>query len=586
MDRRKLSLIIGFCSVTVAVAVAHNNPATGYELSVYNGTPVLFWIGVSISLVISVFFSVSEKQYERWGGILLGALSVVNIYALPLIRGYHFVGPFDSMTHWGLTKDLVDGTIPVAELLYPGSHLLASAIHFVTSVSIPHSMMLVVYAFLLSFILFVPLVAQALFSRFNTLLPIVALYSAFLLLPINHVAVHLNFHPTSHAIMYSVVPIYCFIRLIQRNRPADLLIFLFVSLSFILIHPQQAANLLLILSTVVVLVIVFPTFTARNRLRITVELLSVLAFYLLWWVWINQYRTFETAFHRVIVSTFIETVAGERISDAGVSLAGVGASVEEIFAKLFLVSFIYCLLSAYLLTSLLVRRTRETDEVSKYRYDLLLYFMFSMIPVTGLFVVYLSGNVSTQYLRHFGFIMAIVTVFGSIGIIYGLGAIRERFSLEIGRETVAVIILLFLVLSVPIVHTSPYLYRGSGHVTEAQMHGYDATLDTWSEEVTYADLSSLTFRYGDATEGFTGHDRNEYYGGQPYEPVPDHFANQSIRDEYEQPKLLTVSDSDRAYHLRSIDGERFDRDDFEYIETEPGVHHVHSSDGFDLYYVE
>ncbi|WP_440771921.1 hypothetical protein [Natronorubrum sp. DTA28] len=571
--------------MTVAVAVAHNNPATGYELSVYSGTPILFWVGVSISLLISVFFAVSKNQYERWGGVLLGGLSVLSIYVLPLVRGYHFVGPFDSMTHWGLTKDLIDGTISVSDLLYPGSHLLASTIHLVTSVSIPHSMMLVVYVFLLSFVVFVPLVAQALFGRFDALLPIVALYSAFLLLPINHVAVHLNFHPTSHAIMYSLVPIYGFVRLIQRNRPADFLVFLLLSLSFILIHPQQAANLLLILSTVVVLVLVFPRFVARNPFSVTVELLSVLAFYLLWWIWINQYHTFESALHRVIASTFIDTVAGERISDAGVSLTGVGASVEEIFAKLFLVSLLYCLLSAYLVTALLVRRTRETEKESKYRYDLLLFFMFSMIPVTGIFLVYLSGNVSTQYLRHFGFVMAMATVFGSIGIIYTLDSIRARFHLELSRKTVVVIILLFLVLSVPIVHTSPYLYRGSGHVTDAQMHGYDAAFDAWNGDITYADLSSLTFRYGDATEGFTEHERNEYYDGQPYEPVPDHFANQSIRDEYNQPKLLTVTDSDRSYHLRSIDGERFDYDDFAYIETEPGVHHVYSNGGFDLYYV-
>ena len=44
-------LAVGFLAAAVAVNAAHAAPASGYEVSIYRGTPTNFWIGVGVAVV-------------------------------------------------------------------------------------------------------------------------------------------------------------------------------------------------------------------------------------------------------------------------------------------------------------------------------------------------------------------------------------------------------------------------------------------------------------------------------------------------------------------------------------------------------
>ena len=47
-------LAVGWCSLALAAFVAHVSPATGYELSIYQATPTLFWVFLALAVVIAV----------------------------------------------------------------------------------------------------------------------------------------------------------------------------------------------------------------------------------------------------------------------------------------------------------------------------------------------------------------------------------------------------------------------------------------------------------------------------------------------------------------------------------------------------
>jgi hypothetical protein len=54
----KLLLIAGFLGLAGATTVALDTPATGYEPSIYGGTPPLFWLGIAVAVLTALVVGV------------------------------------------------------------------------------------------------------------------------------------------------------------------------------------------------------------------------------------------------------------------------------------------------------------------------------------------------------------------------------------------------------------------------------------------------------------------------------------------------------------------------------------------------
>lgn len=122
-------------ALAVVVAVLH--PAKGYELSIYESTPALFWILVVVSTVTSITLLVREaaspRDDNRWVFALIALMAnSIAVISLSMLRGYFTVGG-DTLMHIGYVRDLLNGVRSPVNY-YPALHLLPA---IMTKIGVP-----------------------------------------------------------------------------------------------------------------------------------------------------------------------------------------------------------------------------------------------------------------------------------------------------------------------------------------------------------------------------------------------------------------------------------------------------------------
>jgi len=122
------------CSVLIlfsglAVLLAIQSPASGYEVSIYSSTPIAVWILIIINIITCVVLLVREASQDssskRW--LFPLTILVVNgiiVLLLSVLRDYYAVGT-DTLVHAGYVRDLVEGIMGPRNI-YPGIHLFPS----------------------------------------------------------------------------------------------------------------------------------------------------------------------------------------------------------------------------------------------------------------------------------------------------------------------------------------------------------------------------------------------------------------------------------------------------------------------------
>lgn len=591
----KSALFVGFLAISAAVAVAYTNPVTGYELDIYAGTPTAVWALVSLALLFSVLvvFAASNPHVRATGGFL-GLLAMTVTVSLPIIRGYHYIGDADPLSHLGTAKVISTGTIGMTESRYPVVHTLGSVLHTVTGLSVRHAMLLTIVVFLVAFFVFVPLVVRELTG--DTWTTYLGLFSGLLLLPINHLGSHQYVFPTSQAVLFAPAFLLVFFLVFYQRTARLSALFLVMAPAFVMLHPQQAANLLLFFGVVVAGQVGYDFWRGTNTEHWRQWLLPEVGFFgVVFAVWVYNMEIFWGTIERVAMVPFqANTVGGKAATRTG-SLEQVGGSLVAIFLKLFSVQFFYVLLTGLLLLLVLnrVRHRRQwyARATSTNGRMLPMYLYGGLVAVAMLFVVFFVGGISDQMFRHLAMMMVFGTVLGAVALGRGMQSLRTRWSPAAARGVLAVVLCLCFALSLPVVFASPYMYYDSQHVPEKQMQGYETTFEHQDPAIFFDDIRSSTYRYGHAVRG-TDRPGGAYYleGGEGLHSgdhgIPDHFANRSLRTYYEQPRYIPVPEADRVRDPVLWNGFRFSHEDFAYLNSEPGIDKVQANGGYDLYLVQ
>lgn len=564
-------LIISFLSLAGVTLTAHFNPATSYELSIYDGTPVIVWIGICFSLFIALGLAFNGTNEIRRFALFLAGISFMIIVMLPLIRGYYHLGEGDTMSHAGRVRELLVGSISPMELGYPAVHLLVLFIKEVMNIPTTQAFFYIAYTFIMLFILFIPLTVRMI-TNIPSSLPI-SVFAAIFLLPVNLISVSMTIHPTSQAILFIGLLLYIFVYYVKYSDFRCLLILPIISLALIALHPQQAANFLLLLGTVALIQPILEFTKVGGGTRIQTVYFQTLIFAIMFWIWFKGSR-FIGSFTSFIVDLFFTSQASaEEVSERGSSLIEVGAGPEELFVKLFLVSLIFCLIASGYMTLVLVNRFRgekTEDEVP-------FYLTVGLVPPALIFISYVVANVTTQYFRHLGFIMVIITLIGSLGF----GRFLQFFFNDKKRSEIAItcLFIVFLSLSLLVVYPSPYVYQATGHVPEGQVSGYETAFDHRVDGVEFLSIRSSTARYA----------HFHLRGTRPMPDTasaPDHFANQDLANHYTESKYLVITSNDRKLDSELYSGLRYSSNDFRYVETHPTISRVQSTGDLELYIVD
>jgi hypothetical protein len=596
----KGGLTVGYLALAAAAVVAHLSPTSGYELSIYTATPEAFWIAVGVALLVSIVVAYVGSGLRRGVALLLGIASVYTIGALPVVRGYFFYGTADSMTHLGWAKDILLGRLPVLELYYPGLHSVTVLTGSMTTLPMRQAMLLFTTLFIVAYFAFVFLTVRTVSSRASD--AVFAVFAALLLLPVNHVH---TFYPAPHPITDSVLlfPVGLYLLARYLTSPATgrqvttfgFLLALF-STATVLYHSMQAVHLLVLLSGVAGVQLLTRLWARRGGSGID-YLDSVLAQrpvyaqagYLgaLFLVWNINHQTTRAAAGRVTQSVVqlvtgtgggVGTYAATRVS----SLSAIGVSPVEIFAKLFLPTTIFCLVAGLLMIAAATGRLRTGDPETNAYVAVLSGGLAGVIPMSLVFLA--AGSGSALFFRTLAAIMAVVTILTVLAV--PRLKLRSPWTFPSGlRTTVAVVAVVgLLVISIPVMYQSPYMYKVNRQVTEEQVAGHEIIFEHEMEGAEVTSLRQGPFRAYHVIYGVsTTEDRAnsmQYDGGVPFDGLS------SLQSVFDSDHYVSLTDSDEQREAGVFRGLRFDDAEFDSLDWQTDVHRVTSNGEFRSYLVD
>lgn len=596
----KLTLTVGFLALGTAVFVAYSTPATGYEISIYAGTPLLFWVGFGVALVASVTVALTiETRVWRRLALLLGGAAMFVFTALPIVRNYHFYASADSMTHLGWVRDIASGVLEPVALFYPGLHMLAVLTQTLTGFDLPRSLMLVVSGFTLVFFLFVTLTVRELTD--SGLGTAVGAVSAFMLLPINVIITKLSAHPISQTILYFSLVLFLFARYLSE-RPdtgrvsghfvGTSLLLLVTLVALVLYHPLGAVVVLILLGTVSAVQFASRRLRSDTPISLSRPLYVptvVLAVWVGIWIVFGHQALVDQA-ERIVfhISSFIEGSggsAGEIVSDRQSSLQQVGAGLLETYLKLFFVNTVYAALTGVVILLALAGRLGEYRNASV-PIKLTAFGLLVLFPWT---VAQFVGNISSLFFRYVGFMMVVATILGAFTIHHAVrdrrpASSRTRASVRSPARIGLVVVLgVLLVVSAAFTFPSPSIYQPSGHMTAAQFDGYGTTFDHVDEEYQLVGIGMGVGRYRHAVEGTSQSEFGTDSGVVP-SPEYDHDLEGFLRNEsLGEGRYLILSEQERVSRISVYRGFRYDASDFQAVESGTGINHVFANGEVDLY---
>ncbi|MBX0285440.1 hypothetical protein EGH22_03820 [Halomicroarcula sp. F28] len=596
--RQVAALLVGYVTYTVGLVVAAGSQPTGYEISIYRATPVLFWLGSAIALLaaIAVGLRASATTLRSRLAMLLGSLVGISVAILPIIRDYYYNGSGDALSYLGWTRLIAEGSLNPANFLYPGINTIAVVLTRVTGLPPRRTLQLVVPIFMTMYILFTALCVTRIAARSKG--AAVGTFFALLFLPINNIHTYIFPYPTTAAIYFTPFALYLLLRYVGEREtlatvrgydvatPLGVLLTL-AGIAAILVHPQSGSNVLLLIGAgfgLQLLARLYSRYRETDRLTDHRSLAPQTALVGLFFaLWIPRFGRATGTVSAVVNGLLYGANPGDEISTVSTSLSTLGSGIGELFAKIFLVS---AALSAVAGVVMLLAVTGKLDDRFPDRNTLLRYVTFGFVPVFVLFGLFYITSVTRQPFRYLGFMMVFVTVLVAVAVTDGI-PFSPSLSAKHWQAAVAVALVFLLVPQAMILHQSPYMYKDSDHVPETYYEGYTTSFDQRDPEVYFAGPRGGPRRYVDAYYGTTGTDvtpgGKEFPGKEAM--IPFSVFGNNTTQYYSRCRYVPLTSSDYQREVGLYDGFRYSAAAFRSFRQNPDVSRVQTNGDYRLYYV-
>jgi hypothetical protein len=589
-----IALLVGTLCFLAAVTVAEANPAVGYEVSIYDSTPLFFWASIGVALLAGVAALVLERSWIQWaGGLALTGLSMLSVAALPLIRGYYFYGISDGLRHLGKVRQFASGEMSFFEEVYPGAYSFSSFLSAFSGVSIEQSMLLVVFVMMVIYVIFITLCVRAILPGRRAIK--IAAVSALMLLPLNQISFHPHFHTFSMASFFTPVLLYIVIRHIT-DHGADETIpgrlsstdigFVVTAVAIVFYHPQTTVSVVIILGTIAAIQHGcsrwFPDTKLASSPPVYGQLLFLMAFFALWNlqhdVVFNASSNLLDSLNGWILGT---EQAGEVVTERAGSAESVGLGIGELFVKLFLVPTFYVLAAGASVAAGLFSEKSDGEGP-------MITMTFSLAGVAlGVFsLAHFVGEMSGYFFRYLGFGMVLVTIVAVVGLTKAGDHIDElRPSLARLVKMVAVVgLVVALTLSILMVFPSPYVSLPTHHVSEQTYTGHETTMEYRAEGAALASARSGPLPYADAM----ARDLDPRLAwGVPSEALPSDLRRFRGNDFATREFYYYIqTDQNELKEMVAYGGLRYDESDFRGVGETVGVSRVITNGPVNVYHVE
>jgi len=264
----KLLTICCFVLITVALLLAWNSPATGYESSIYKATPLLFWLFLGFSAACGIGITVHQvwtKQHETsrlWVlGLLIILFSYVALLSLHIIRGYAFWCFGDPATHLGEINSIIGTGYFGGDNFYPIITTYAAQLCQICNLDpvIFHKLLPVVFA--LIYVAFMYLLAKSVLPNKGAVIMVTIASLA----PLH--ASYLNFTPNGLANLLLPMALFLLVKSFSDGAWRWRTLFILMVFLFPVFHPVPAVALAVALVAIPLAKVIFDK-VAKNARKI------------------------------------------------------------------------------------------------------------------------------------------------------------------------------------------------------------------------------------------------------------------------------------------------------------------------------
>lgn len=592
-DGRALSIVAIVCFILLAIAllIAHASPATGYELDIYNATPLSVWVCLFLSFIggISILgHQIATKGYRDsrfWLiGLLVLILARMSVLYLPYIRGYISWGG-DNISQLGMIKDILSSGHFPTNAYYPITHVLLSSGISVTG--IPDIILVNLSTTFLSvmFVLSTYLLATAVLPHKGQQL-LAALVTGGVMLGGGY---NVFLMPNGWSILLMPLLFYCYFK---RAIAPYTILFAILLVLYPFFHPLSALVVIISLGALELSRWLLPrilkpraTLASSPDIRPSpTPMLIELTIFLPWVLSFQQFHpSLRLMWQQITTGVGPEVIAGIETSLSKVNVHGM--DFVTLLFKMYGVTIIFLILA--LIGIFFLWRQVRSGSIGRKEYDLACFA--SVLLVSGIFYgYYLSGGPGSGALageRLLFYVAAFTPVFAA----FALYELFKRLNFRrLAWGGIICLVILSSVLSIRSLYRSPYIIQPNLQITQMEMTGMIHLIKEKDTTIGCAHIMRFPYRFAD---GILGTIETNRRGDLSYNVVQpsDHLGydeHSTLGEQYSQNRYAAITKFDRIlYTTVWHEVGRFNDADFERLEQDPTVDKLYSNGELDVYLI-
>jgi len=596
---QKATLAFLFFLLSVALIIAWNSPATGYESSIYRSTPLILWVSLIASVIVGVTLvvaSIAKNELEQnslWKiGLLLVFLCYTICLALFIIRGYYmWCMDGDPASHIGWIKEVMS-TGNRGGVFYPATHIYLSEIVFLTDLDLVVLHKIVPLIFGLLCVLFMYVLAKTLFAKTSVCL-LVGILSCCLV----HTW-YLRLTPNILANFFLPLVMFLAYKNIQQ-RTWEWVVPLILALVLMpVFHPVPTMILAMVFTSMCAFAVLSCTnshwqigklddFTGGVN-RITIPFLIML-------VWCFLWISLFSIFNHQILSLYDAIIVGadepwiSALEDTTSTAAVYGYNVIEQILRNLWGQLILCALSALALP--LIIKDYLESRVNTSVLSLLLVFI-AVIPLSAIFYLFDLAFTPQRLLYA---ISMFGIFFAAYCLVFFLTDNLKWHSILLNpciKSLFALIVIFGLFVGgLLALYPSPYILSPSWQNTHSEVEGL---LFSYVHRDVTIPLTGISITPGRSSHTFLTPEERITQKLPLYledQRVPYRFGydvNSSISSVYAYEIDIIIIQKDKKRYLDAlpeIEEFRYTRQDFDRLRIDPALHYLYSNGEFDYYKV-
>jgi hypothetical protein len=621
----KLAAILSILFSTLAILIAFQNPAKGYELSIYDSTPFIVWFSLILSIIVALFIVLSQISMNKYIlsnfwmiGIFILLFNRLILLYIPYIRGY-FSWRGDNLSHIGYLIDIVTFGHISSNNFYPITHVLLTIINIVTGISkiivVNYSTSIFSIFYVISIYLLATIVLHTKKEQILAVTSIVAVFFSY----------NVYLMPNGWSQLYLPLLVFLYFKSFEKhNRFEYRLLFVILMVMYPFFHPLSAIYIIFILIITILVIFLMnlsikkngdmklinqakkhafvrqlfsnsvkyiksvinkSTFAENEKfgLSLTVVLLEISILV----PWILSFHKFQVNlrifYNSVLTGTNLDVIGEMQNSLNKINLSGID------FTRLIVISEGTNLIFLGLFAVSLFILSKKRYDLQKNRNLLILsgITIFTGFIYAGSFLGTPGFNAIAAR-RMDSFMMLFTPIYAGFVFVHFFR--KELIPKKINLFPILCMFIIFTasILSICNLYTSPNVFRPTPSVTQMDMEGADWFVNYHNKEILTTDIQSPIYRFTDAVMGVV---EEEKILGSRYRhtTVPDHFnytEMSKLGESYSEDRYMMITKFDTIIYstVWSAVG-RFNPQDFDQLLEDRSVEKLYSNGETEIFFI-